>query len=75
MSSIQNGLEVERTKLQTTVLKLQDGTDAGGVGVAGSGEEVADPQWLQTLHLRRKVITRRSNEVIDLRFVCISRNC
>ena len=59
MSSVQSALEVERSKLQTTLLKLQDGGDTGGLGggagVGGGGEETVDPQWLQTLHLRRKV--------------------
>lgn len=54
ISSIQNALEIERSKLQATVIKLQDGCDSKGVG--GAGDEAVDPQWIQTLQLRRKVL-------------------
>ena len=40
IGSVQSALEVERSKLQTTLLKLQDGGDTGGLG---GGEETVDP--------------------------------
>ena len=49
IGSVQSALdlEVERSKLQTTLLKLQDGGDTGGLGggagVGGGGEETVGP--------------------------------
>ena len=55
ITSIQEALEVERTRLQVTQQKMQGVT---GDSTSTVGSEQVDPQWIQTLQLRKKVSNR-----------------
>lgn len=51
MTSIQEALEVERSRLQSTLHKLMGGE---AISTTSTSDQV-DPQWIHTLHVRRKV--------------------
>ena len=57
--SVQEALEIERSKLQNTLDKIHQGESSSGGGGGGGGDVVGsdsiDHQWVQTLQLRRKV--------------------
>ena len=53
--SVQEALEIERSKLQNTLDKIHQGESSGGGEGDGVGSDSIDHQWVQTLQLRRKV--------------------
>lgn len=52
--SVQEALEIERSKLQNTLDKIHQGESSGGGEGDGVGSDSIDHQWVQTLQLRRK---------------------
>lgn len=71
MTSIQEALEVERSRLQTTLHKLMGGE---AISTTSSSDQV-DPQWIQTLHIRRKVSVAIVTIIMVIVAMTMCRNC
>lgn len=71
MTSIQEALEVERSRLQTTLHKLMGGE---AISTTSASDQV-DPQWIQTLHIRKKVSVAIVMVIMTMVAMVMYRNC